>query len=257
MLGKVFHILPAEILDIVMPRRCIACGRNLLVHEEHLCTWCRADLPLTFFWLQGRNAMADRFNLMLQREIDRKVQEGEDVNPPGYAYAAALFFYRSGTGYEKITQSLKYHADIPAGRFFARLLAERLRDCSFLGDVDAVVPVPLHWTRRWKRGYNQAEVIASQLVESGIGGTMIPNLLIRNRRTRTQTKISVRQKAGNVRGAFSVDPGTGRRYRGKLRSILLVDDVFTTGATLHECWKTLMEWDPDLHISIATLGYVG
>lgn len=260
MLGKVFHILITA-GDLLMPRSCIVCGRPLLAREKHLCIWCANDLPLTYFWLQDRNAMGDKFNALVQQHLERDLKDGESIPPIPYALAAALFFYRSKTGYRKITQSLKYHGNLSAGRFFARMLAERLKDSPYLGEIDAVVPVPLHWTRRWSRGYNQAEVIAKELVRCGIGGTMVPDLLKRNRRTRTQTKLSVGQKADNVKGAFSVRRKTAERLvagcgPGPL-NVLLVDDVFTTGATLFACWKALKEWNPDVRVCIVTLGYVG
>lgn len=282
MRGKVFHIMVGrcpdarQILqavgDLLMPRECIVCGRPLLKDERHLCIWCRSDLPQTFFHLQGRNAMADKFNLLVQRHIESGIGAVQDHGTPPegqepvprytpYVWAVALFFYRSKTGYRKITQSLKYHGKLSAGRFFSRMLAERLKESPYLGETDAVVPVPLHWTRRWSRGYNQAEVIARELVRCGIGGTMVPDLLRRNRRTRTQTKLSVGQKADNVKGAFSVRRKTAERLvagcgPGPL-NVLLVDDVFTTGATLFACWKALKEWNPDVRVCIVTLGYVG
>lgn len=265
MRGKVFHILenvPGAVGDLLLPRECIVCGRKLLRHERHLCTWCLSDLPKTWFWLQERNAMADKFNLIVQK---RYVEKAHGTPFVPYVSAAALFFYRTGTGYRKITQSLKYHADILAGRYFARMLAEVLKGSAAIPVMaDAVVPVPLHWTRRWSRGYNQAEVIAAALVEGGIGGTMAPDLLVRNRRTRTQTKLDVGEKSANVSGAFSVNARAAARL-AKARQgqdsgtlgIILVDDVFTTGATLYECWKALREWDGSVRISVVTLGYVG
>lgn len=295
MRGKVFHIqtggsgmpFPAmhifrSIADLLMPRECIVCGRPLLVDERHLCIWCRSDLPLTFFWLQSRNTMADKFNLLIQRHLETALGTKDHGTPPDglvpslegsdpgqatepdspapltpYAYATALFFYRSKTGYRKITQSLKYHGNLSAGRSFARLLAQRLKESPYLGPIDIVVPVPLHWTRRWSRGYNQAEVIARELVRCGIGGTMVPDLLKRNRRTRTQTKLSVGQKAYNVKGAFSINRKVAESLSDSSLHILLVDDVFTTGATLFSCWNALHEWDPKARISIVTLGFVG
>lgn len=277
MRGKVFHILAdigaARTLraagDLLMPRECIVCGRQLLSSEEHLCIWCRSDLPHTYFWLQSRNAMADKFNLVVQRHIEREDNDhGTLLDGPShtpYVHAVALFFYRSKTGYRKITQRLKYHADLSAGRAFASELSKKIRACAYLGEIDAVVPVPLHWTRRWSRGYNQAEVIAAELVKGGSGGTMIPDLLKRNRRTRTQTRLSVGQKAENVKGAFSVKRKVAERLVKKAGigdasrpfHILLVDDVFTTGATLFACWEALRDWNPEVRISIATLGYVG
>jgi ComF family protein len=103
-----------------------------------------------------------------------------------------------------------------------------------------LVPVPLHWRRRWKRGYNQSELLA-QILAREYGCPVIP-LLRRCRPTRQQVGLNRKQRQHNVEGVFSLD---GRRM-GKKKvaadgEIFLVDDVFTTGSTLHACAKVLAE----------------
>ncbi len=181
--------------------------------------------------------MADRYN--------------EKIEAPSYQWAAALFHYMSGTGYAKITQSLKYHADMDAGRHYAHMLGERLRDAEEFSDVSCIIPVPLHWTRLWKRGYNQAEVIAREL-GSALGAPVTGSCLARVRRTMTQTRMSVGEKARNVEGAFAV---RGNNPEGG--HVLLVDDVFTTGATLASCYGALRKAGYSGRISAATLAFVG
>ena len=263
MLGKVFHISESNCLadvmiaagDILLPRHCVVCGRTLLRHEKHLCVWCRSDLPLTYFWLQERNAMGDRFNLLIQRHLEEPGEILTHVEP--YVNCVSLFFYLSHTGYRKITQRLKYHSDLACGRYFAHLLAERLVSCSFMGKIDYIVPVPLHWTRRRKRGYNQAEIIGAEMARL-MECTMVPNLLKRNRRTRSQAKLTMDQKAQNVHGAFSVRESVGEKLKSaEVPSILIVDDVFTTGATIYACWFAIRQWNNEARVCIATLGFVG
>ena len=156
-----------------MPRGCVVCGRQLLAGEEHLCSCCLAELPLTHFESMTHNPMADRFNSL--------------VEAPGYERAAALFYYTGD--YARITQALKYRRNFGAGRWFARMLGERLAGSGRWNDVDAVCCVPLHWTRRFARGYNQAEIIAKE-VARGLGVRFEPHLLRRVRRTDTQTRLS-------------------------------------------------------------------
>ena len=230
-----------------MPRECVVCGRTLIPQERHICLECLSDLPETHFASVRCNPMADRFN--------EKISSG-DFEP--YAYAAALFHYGSEAGYRKITQALKYHRDFGAGRYFAEMLGERLRGSELFSDVDIVVPVPLHWTRHWRRGYNQAALIAEGIAGE-LGCRCGTRLLRRNRRTKTQTRVQVSEKAGNVSGAFSVRKTAWKRLsRENVKHILLVDDVFTTGATLSSCYRTLRaELGPEVRISVATLGVVG
>ena len=195
--------------DLLLPRRCLVCGSVLALHEKHLCINCLADLPRTGFSNLSHNQMADRFNSM--------VQEGE------YCFATALFFYRASTGYRKITQSLKYGFDIKAGRYFSGRLGKEMASSILYRDVDAVIPVPLHWTRKWTRGYNQAEVIAGELAVS-LDARLRNDILFRVRRTRSQATLAVGDKGRNVEDAFRV-----RRNRirdvASYSHILLVDDV--------------------------------
>lgn len=231
-------------MDLVLPRVCVVCERELLPEEKHICFECLADLPLTHYANISRNPMADAFNIKIAR----------DCYEP-YAYAAALYFYSEEDNYSRIPWALKYRGDFSAGRYFATMLGEQMRMSESFKDIDLVVPVPLHWLRQYRRGYNQAEIIARALGKV-FNAPVIADLLMRTRRTHTQTKLGMEQKGRNVQGAFSV-----RRHRLKglsSRHILLCDDVFTTGSTLSQCYFALKDaLGADVRISVATLGYVG
>ncbi len=196
------------------------------------------------------NQMSERFNALVQRDLNGK---GLD-RPVPYSYATSLFYYRPGTGYRDITRRLKYHSDLSAGRYFAGMLGREMASSPLFSDVDAIVPVPLHWTRRWSRGYNQAVIIA-KVLSSSLGNVRVADILVRHRRTRTQTRLDPERKIVNVSGAFRLKKGV--RLSG-YRHILLVDDVFTTGGTLHACYVALKDSCPDnTRISVATLAFVG
>ena len=290
--------------DLFMPRACLACGRRLGMRERHLCLSCAADVPYTRFWLAPHNPLADRFNAVLERH--------RGTEPMDYAYAAALLYYKGA--YRSIPRALKYQGDLAAGRHYGALLGRRLAAAPHFADIDLVIPVPLHWTRLRSRGYNQAEILARALVDAfrAAPSTVIPgltrnlpevrtDLLVRARRTRTQTRVSVDQKAQNVASAFQVparfslwarvisrlshifsfdsarwpnkvgpdgDDSSGRvlslardapespaEVLASARHILLVDDTFTTGATLYACYAALRPFTT-ARISIATLAAV-
>ena len=301
--------------DLIMPRTCVVCGRTLGLRERHLCLACAADLPYTRNWLQAHNPLADRFNAVLERH--------RGIESMDYAYAAALMIYKGD--YRNIPRALKYHENMDIGRFYGTLLGRRLAAAPHFQDVDLVIPVPLHWTRRRSRGYNQAEILARAIADAfasglshpgaapaivmpgaisppvnpgatsypvipGSTGNLIgpatspacrPELLIRSRRTRTQTRLSVEQKARNVASAFLVpehfpfhfrlrkalfprqfqgvslepDSESPREILASARHILLVDDTFTTGATLYACYSALRPYT-SARISVATLAAV-
>ena len=232
----------------------MVCGRKLNVDERHLCVYCLSDMPLTRFWTMKHNPMADRFNEVLQSGLE-KVWDQMQETPSGherYAYASALFFYDMEAEYRHIPHQIKYHGNISAGRYFGNMLGRRLAVVEWFSDVDVIIPVPLHWRRRWSRGYNQAEIIASGIA-AVTGVPVRTDVLKRIRKTETQTKLDVSEKVTNVSGAFAV-----ATIPDGVRHVLLVDDVFTTGSTLGECFSALRSvLPPDVRISVATLGFVG
>ena len=234
--------------DMILPRTCLVCGERLLRHEQIICLHCLADLPLTHFWEHGYNPMADRFNEVIQRGL---VDGGQYER---YAYVAALFFYSHEAQYRHILYNIKYEGRTDAGKKFGRMLGAKLASSDAFKDVDCVIPVPLHWLRRWKRGYNQAEVIARE-VALALEVPLRCDILQRRRRTKTQTKLNVTGKSANVAGAFCVRP---EKTQTGISHILLIDDLFTTGSTLHACFTALRSvFPPSVRISVATLGFVG
>jgi predicted amidophosphoribosyltransferase len=264
-----------SLADLLMPRECAVCGRQLLAAERHLCLVCEAGLPLTHFEALKHNPMADKFNAL--------------VEAPCYEQAAALFYYTGD--YKKITQALKYGRNFGLGRHFAAMLGRRLASSPLWADVDLVVCVPLHWARRWRRGYNQAAIIARQVARS-LAASFEPRLLRRRRRTGTQTRLAAESRLANVSGAFAVRPSAARRLlrtqkggdlstgggfsavgtqnrpflctesgggvpQDAIRHILIIDDVCTTGATLAACHAALRAaFGPGVRISAATLAFV-
>jgi len=231
--------------DLLFPRRCLVCGRLLGVRETHLCIWCAADLPFTYTWEQPRNLMADRFNACLERWRP-------DGEPMDYAFAASLLFYHRENPFKRIPQALKYQGNLKAGAYFAALLGRRLAAAPPFADVDLVVPVPLHWSRKWTRGYNQAAVIAEEVARA-LGVPCDARFLRRRRRTGTQTRLDAQSRLRNIAGAFAV------RARPSVppRHILLVDDTFTTGATLAACYYAIRSaLGHSVRISAATLAMV-
>lgn len=187
--------------------------------------------------------MADRLN--------EKLTEGP------YAYATSLFHYIGD--YAGISKSLKFHRNFESGKYFARLLADSIRQSEHLSDIDMVTCVPLHWTRRISRGYNQAEIIARVVAESI--GVSYAGLLLRSKRTNRQARIGgeneVQSRADNVKDAFRTTHNIERKIKGK-RHILVIDDVFTSGATLSECVKTLKKGaNEQLRVSVAAIAYAG
>jgi ComF family protein len=114
----------------------------------------------------------------------------------------------------------------PLGNFLVQVLPRERR-------FDAIVPMPLHWRRRWQRGFNQSELLAREIGRHW--NVPIRKVVRRKRATAPQAGLTSAQRRKNVQGAFEIKRGT--RLDGL--SILLVDDVLTTGATAGACARTL------------------
>lgn len=236
--------------DFMLPRSCLVCGRRLNVRENHLCIYCEADIPFTYFWRMARNLMGDRLNVMLQRYVDGTYAF---LPPMRYAGAAALFHYKGSTEYRKIPRSLKYEGNLSVGHHYGKMLGRFMHSSGLYDSVDVVIPVPLSLRRRLERGYNQAYVVA-KAIASEFGVSHRGDLLMRQRHTKTQTRLAGDAKARNVLWAFKALSGKGLE---SYRHILLVDDVFTTGATTAACIAALYQViSPVTRVSVATLGFV-
>ena len=232
------EIVGKSIIDLLFPRKCVVCGKELLLFERHLCMDCIAELPLTYFWKYRENPAA--LCLTGRAKIEN---------------VYSLFYY-SGE-YKKILHSLKYRSNVPLARHMGRMLGEKIKKCGAV--YDYIVPVPLHFIKKWKRGYNQSHIIAGG-IKRGLGcGSVAARIIKRTRFTGTQTKKEKIERWINVRGAFALcndSPHRIARYSRLLegKNILLVDDVFTTGATLNACCQLLNRFG--CKITIATLAYV-
>lgn len=132
----------------------------------------------------------------------------------------------------ELVHLFKYDRMQPLASNFGPMLARALpREVAF----DVIVPMPLYWLKRWRRGFNQAELLANEIAIRW--GTPIQNLVRRRKQTTSQAGLTNAKRRANVSGAFAVP----RRFRNRLQGkhVLLVDDVLTTGATASACARTL------------------
>jgi ComF family protein len=124
--------------------------------------------------------------------------------------------------------SLKYKGLLRAGGAIGARMAVAPRARLWAQRSDLIVPMPLHWRRRWSRGHNQAMTLARGMVTHAAWGKACP-ALVRVRATRAQVGLGRRHRMANVSGAFAVKKRAAARVQGA--RVLLIDDVVTTGAT--------------------------
>lgn len=219
--------LTSRLLRFLLPADCLACGGPLwrTHHSLGLCTSCRGRLRR---WPLGGCPVCHPV-ITGPRRADAGPCPGCRSDPPPYDRLLAGWFYRPPLDAPLL--ALKYrrleYLGAQLGHALGELLGGRLASC------ELVVPVPLHWTRRLERGYNQAERIARSLARRL--DIPLDKTLRRRRRTPRQTRLSGAERRRNVVGSFAAR----RRARCNDRHVLLVDDVSTTGATLWAAAESL------------------
>ena len=217
--------------DLFLMRACLGCNTALTRQEKFLCLSCLESLEPTQFHLRPGDNPAFR-------QLAGRV-------PLDGAYGMA-YFDKGGT-LQRLLRELKYGHQPQIGEWLGARYGRLLRKEGMSIQPEALVPVPLHRRKRRKRGYNQAERIAAGLSQA-LELPVLEGHIVRTTFTRTQTKLSGQRRYDNVAGAFSA-PGPFPS------SILLVDDIFTTGATLDACIKAILRAPvPPAHIQILTIG---
>jgi len=141
---------------------------------------------------------------------------------------------------QRIMHYVKYSGFFSLAYDMGREFAQGIPSGCFDG-FDIAAPVPLHFLRRLRRGYNQAEWFAKGVLdESGVKGMqLMGGLLRRTRHTRTQTKLTKEERRRNLSNAFALGKGMESVVKGK--KVVLFDDVVTTGSTVGLCTKVLLE----------------
>lgn len=159
------------------------------------------------------------------------------------------------TGYDDISRPLifafKYHGILPVGHYLSRRLAEIIRQGGGHSILDMVVPIPLHSSRKRKRGFNQSQIISEILAEM-LELPLADEAILRIRRTRSQTGLKPEDRRENMRNAF----GVRDNHKIEGRHLLLVDDVITTGATSMEASRKLLEAGASA-VTLAVLAVAG
>ncbi|NDW08787.1 ComF family protein [Dysgonomonas sp. 520] len=220
-----------SLLNLFFPPMCVACEKYLSDGEKFLCLNCLEKLPKTNFYKQADNSVEQ----LLAGRV------------PFIRIASHIYFEKGGM-LQPIVHELKYKSNPDLGIWLGKLCGKDLQNTLFLKTIDYIVPVPLHPKRERKRGYNQSFLL-SQGLSSQTGIPINDQAIERIVNNKSQTSKSKTERIENVSGIFSLKETAG--LVGK--HFLLVDDLLTTGATLEECAKTILQI-PESKISIFTLG---
>lgn len=212
--------------DLALPPQCLACDRPVAEHGS-LCASCWSRLkPID-------KPYCARLGIPFTYELGAGALSAEAIaDPPPFDRCRAVAIFDDVA--RSLVHGLKYRDRLELARWMAGWMARAGADV--LADADAVVPVPLHPRRLWWRRANQSALLAQAIAAAG--KAFAPTALLRIRATEQQVGLTPDQRDRNVRGAFRVPADRAATIAG--RRVLLVDDVYTTGATVKAATRALL-----------------
>lgn len=221
-------------IHLLFPSSCVVCNGELARSEQICCSICYSELSYTYF--ENSNEPTSLDHLFWGRV---------DISA-----TYALLYYEKTNNVKPILQALKYKGRSDVGIQFGELLGNKLQTNKGFRTVEALIPVPIHYKKKYIRGYNQSELLAKGISKS-LGVPMDKKIVSKTKHTKSQTTLGRFKRWDNVEGLFYVDE-TIRNYR----HIAIVDDVITTGATLESIMQQIRLVAPTIKISIISLAVV-
>lgn len=209
--------------EVAFPNVCLCCGHETVQKGNYLCTFC----------------LNERFE---DANPEHKMSASGVILPDIVAAQQALWQFDKGGDLQKLIHALKYDRLTSIGVQMGRALAARLKQHPFIQEAlsqnhSLIVPVPLHYLKFRKRGFNQAFFIASginEILDLPICGI---DMVRRKKYTQSQTGFNLERRIKNMENAFRASKP--KQITGK--TIIIVDDVFTTGSTAFELSRTLKQ----------------
>jgi ComF family protein len=228
------HFLPLIdiVLDIIYPRHCYICKKFIgNTSHQFLCYSCLHNLPLT------RYEICQHCGKSLGKGIPSLKRCPRCKN-----WHFSFSSVRSSGLYEKnlrkLILDLKFKKQYHLHYVLGKILIRHLKKYPFAKPFDVVTPVPMYFFDEIQRGYNHSYLLA-KMVAKEWNIPFIPNLLRQTKRKKQQSTLSAQERKKNILGVFTVSPDLAQNWQNK--TVLLVDDVFTTGSTVQECTKVLKQ----------------
>lgn len=204
----------------MLPVLCLGCGQRISLSERPFCALCQMSLKRVGY------GSCPLCHSLLEDGVCQNCSEID------FSFAFSRSVYEYDNAAKDAVHQLKYNGLKPIARFIAEGMYKALADFPEFEYFDYVASVPLHRVRKRERGFNQSELIARHF--ASLSGKSYLNCLKRKRYTKSQTNLSQKERLRNVRDVF----GATTDVSGK--SIIVIDDVFTTGSTLNEACQSLL-----------------
>ena len=229
---KILDEIQKNLLNTLFPVFCNGCSNLLLKNENVICTKCIHNLPLTYH------------HNIKETEID-KVFYG--IIPFEFA-ASILYFTKKGIS-QNLIHNLKYRNRQEIGTYLGDLYAKEILNLQTIQSIDFIIPVPLHKKRFHERGYNQVTTFCKS-IEKNLAIPVLDDVLVKTQHLKSVTDKSKEGRLEHNKNVFSIE--NQDKIKGK--HILIIDDVFTTGATIEACAKEILKIK-NTKISILTMAY--
>ncbi len=218
------------LVDLLFPKRCLQCGRS----GTYICTNCIAKVKL-----------AKQLCIECQKPAIDGITHVGCLKPFGLNGVLAGYEYRGVI--KRVVKSIKYRFATDMAEEVAGLLVNQLQDgINALPENSLIIPVPLHERRQRWRGFNQAEELG-RIIARKMGWRFHPSLMLRTKYTIPQVELKGDNRRSNIKRAFGLNP----RYQKSInnhQSLIVFDDVVTTGATIREVCKVIKHYNKSLSV---------
>ena len=204
------------ILDTLIPRYCYSCNSVLISEEKIMCLDCYSEIELKISYFASKNHLAEKYSIN------------------NTEHELALFSYSRGEPISMLIPKFKYNENIILGKFIINLFENELNKIEWFKEIDYIIPLPLHWLKKTKRGFNQSEIISDLLGEK-LGIPVKKNIMIRYKYTKSQAKTPYKKKKEKFQTKESNSFKVIRPKALENKHILIVDDIITTGYTINNC----------------------
>lgn len=210
----------SSFFHFLIPERCVSCGLELLSPEDCCCFYCCESL--------------NEYHMDLGSDHDFT---SDIINAP----INVLFQFKKDNVIQVLLHGLKYRGNFHLAKFFANRMLQRFS--VELKEIEGLVPIPIHPKKRFKRGYNQCDEIANSLSDR-LNKPLLNSLIVKTVNNSSQTKKNKEERTKNVVNSFWVSPQI-KQYT----HLGIIEDVLTTGATIHSVFEEIKKVHPSLKIS--------
>lgn len=232
-LKQKFVLYKESLAHLLFPNMCLICDRELPEQLKNICSFCTENLPATHF-------LGDESESPVHQLFWGRIK---------IEHVYAWLTYKKETSTQTLLHQMKYKDKPQLARAMGEKLGEQLSNFTWINDIDALIPVPIHPKKRFIRGYNQSEELAKGMAIC-LKTPIDLKFIQRSLHTESQTKKGRFGRWDNIEGAFR-KTDVERKYK----HIAIVDDVITTGSTLEKIVHQIHEKNPDLRISLISLAF--